>query len=413
MTSTSVVQIEDALDIWNDASPALRTVVAAVRTSLNNEVPKVPEEDPDWERVLSIAYTHQVTPLVYEGLPENGVPSYVRNSLREEVQKNAKRNLRLTRELVQILDLFDDADLRAIPYKGPVLASVAHGDLSRRMFGDLDLLVHPDDVLEAGRVLRSNGYVPDDEFVTLRRLGQDVPVLAEVLECSFFDARTGDEVELRWKLGRWAQPLNVSFEDLWQRRDRTTLAGRDMPILSPEDRLLVLCGHGSRHAWRRLEWIVDVSATLRAQDDLDWDSIERHAGSWGVEVALHTAIVLVPLLCSERYDVVPDRVLNNAQADARAVRLAERAATRLASDPLDSPREFEEMVYDIVATDSFQKLASLVTRQAFQPRRSDYRALPLPTLLWPTYYLFKVVRAVKMLARATEDFGRSLAASHR
>lgn len=339
----------------SSASPAFQTVVATVRGALNQEVPTLPEEDPDWELVRSIARRHHVIPLVYEGLSAADASSSALPSLREYVQRNTKRNLQLARELIRIVEDFEDAGVRAIPFKGPVLAVLAYGDLNRRTFLDLDLLVHPDDVLEAGRVLRANGYEPNDEFEMLLRWGRTFPLLTDVGECSFHHPRHG-EIELRWKHGHWANPLEASFDEWWRRRGTATLAGRDLPVLSPEDRILILATHGNKHAWRRMAWIADVSASLRA-GDFDWDAVERRARSWGREVALHVAIALGVWLSEDVTEAIPASVLSRIRDGRRATALEKRAVRRLSRDPLGSPSRFEEITYDLATTASSRKLA--------------------------------------------------------
>jgi ABC-type uncharacterized transport system YnjBCD ATPase subunit len=266
---TSSLRTVGLSDFWDTSSPALWTVVAAIKAALSDGPPVSPTTDVDWDLVHSIARHHQVTPLVFEGLSTDDAPTSVVEQFREEVQQNTKRNLRLAGELVRILDAFSDANVRAIPYKGPVLASVAYDDVGRRMFHDLDLLVHPEDVLEAGRVLQSHGYRADEEFTTFALLGRETPLLASPVECTFHHESDDTEVELRWDLGSWTNALNVQFEALWRRREQTTLAGRDVPVLSPVDRLVVLSVHGTRHAWQRLQRHADVPASLHARSDLD------------------------------------------------------------------------------------------------------------------------------------------------
>lgn len=401
----SLLRTVGSSEFRETASPALRTVVAAVRAAVIEDTPVSPATDLDWDLVLGIARRHQVVPLVYEGLSSGDVPASVIELLRDEVQRNAKRNLRLAGELVRILDAFDDANVRAIPYKGPVLASVAYGDIGRRMFQDIDLLVHPDDVLEAGRVLQSNGYCADEEFATFARLGRDAPLLASPVECAFRHEDDDTEVELRWDLGNWTNALGVQFEGLWRRREQVPLAGRDVPILSPVDRLVVLSAHGTRHAWQRLQWLADVPASLHAHSALDWSAVERRAQSWSVTVPLHIATTITASV----FDApLSDRAIDRALADRRAVTLAEYATSWVAETPLGSRSIFREFGYHLAATDSIWRTVPIAIRFVFQPEWIDYRTRPLPRPLWPTYLLLKPVRVAKYIAENEASKGRTV-----
>lgn len=344
------------------ADPAFRTVVAAVRAALTDEPPNIDGTAPDWELVRKIAARHQIVSLVYEGLSEADVPASAVEPLREEVRQNTKRNLQSTRELVRVLDSFETEGVRAIPFKGPVLAAEAYGDLNRRTFLDLDVLVHPDDALDAGHILRAHGYDADEEFGLLRRFGLNSPLLADVSECSFHHPERG-EVELRWQHGHWANPLEAAFEDWWRRREVTTLAGHDVPILSPEDRILTLVTHANKHAWRRLAWLADVTATLQAAD-VDWDELERRATSWGVTRALHVGVALGSSLSEGVAETVPADVRRRASRDRLAALLADRVTSRLAENPLGTTSRPEELAYDFAGTGSVGKVPRSTGRVA-------------------------------------------------
>ena len=39
----------------------------------------------------------------------------------------------------------------------------------------------------------------------------------------------------------------------------------------PENLLIVLCVHGSKHAWEQLKWICDIAELVRTHPDLQWE----------------------------------------------------------------------------------------------------------------------------------------------
>src|SRR2546430_3203484 len=78
---------------------------------------------------------------------------------RHDLQLNARRNLLMLWELLEILDLFTEQGIRALPYKGPVLAAIEYGNLAARTFCDLDILVRKEDATRARDLLVARGYV--------------------------------------------------------------------------------------------------------------------------------------------------------------------------------------------------------------------------------------------------------------
>ena len=73
---------------------------------------------------------------------------------------NSRRNLFLTKELLNLLTLFETHQIAAIPFKGPVLAASVYKNLALRQFSDLDLIIHKQHVAKARELLISHGYRP-------------------------------------------------------------------------------------------------------------------------------------------------------------------------------------------------------------------------------------------------------------
>ena len=98
----------------------------------------------DWNFLITTAQQHRMLPLVYRTLARiapNAVPELPMRRLRSAIHQNARRNLFLTAELLQVIDIFRAHEIPCIPYKGPVVASLVYGDISLRQFADLDIIV--------------------------------------------------------------------------------------------------------------------------------------------------------------------------------------------------------------------------------------------------------------------------------
>jgi hypothetical protein len=82
--------------------------------------------------------------------------------------------------------------------------------------------------------------------------------------------------------------------------------------LHPEDLLLLLCVHGSRHYWSQLNWICDIAELLRARPGIDWGGLLARAGAaGGVRMLL-----LGLLLAAEVLEVpLPPEVARQARSD--------------------------------------------------------------------------------------------------
>ena len=77
---------------------------------------------------------------------------------KEATRANAVRSLALTAELFKIMEVFRSQEILAIPYKGPVLAAQAYGNVALREYEDLDIVLHQRDMPKANEIMVGLGY---------------------------------------------------------------------------------------------------------------------------------------------------------------------------------------------------------------------------------------------------------------
>jgi hypothetical protein len=94
------------------------------------------------------------------------------------------------------------------------------------------------------------------------------------------DRGRGFIVELHWRADPDVRVPELDDARWWQSLPSATISGRRVATLAPEELLLVLCLHGTKHRWSSLGWLVDVAEMIRAHPRLDWDRLlaaaQRH-----------------------------------------------------------------------------------------------------------------------------------------
>jgi SAM-dependent methyltransferase len=244
----------------------------------------------DWPRLVELARAHGVLALVARSLKArgwDGVPPDVVGTLAGYRAGLTARNLFLSRRLLDILDLLAAHGITALPYKGPVLAAYAYGDVGMRPFTDLDVIVSASDVLPARDLLTARGYTSMSRRTESERPGALPPGYALALR----GADGGALVELHWRL---APSFPLEMKDLLPGATPFPLLGSSVPCLGPEQLLLVLCVHGAKHAWERLEWVCAVAHLVAARPDVDWGRLAADARTVGARrsVALGLALAV-------------------------------------------------------------------------------------------------------------------------
>ncbi|MBW7459207.1 nucleotidyltransferase family protein, partial [Paenibacillus sepulcri] len=198
----------------------------------------------DWEAFIKLARHHRVYPYLYTRLKDIGhdlVPLPVLRGFYQEYCNNTFIMLGLCGEMERICKHFDEAHIRPLLLKGPVLAADLYGDISQRTSCDLDILIPIRDLLHAEAGLLELGYIKDDYIDTVLNDWK-----WRHHHTTFKHPRTGIKVELHWRLNP-APSKEPAFEELWSRRRRSPLSSYPLFYLGREDLFLFLVTHGARH----------------------------------------------------------------------------------------------------------------------------------------------------------------------
>src|SRR5262249_34006959 len=158
-----------------------------------------------------------------------------------------------------------------------------------RQFGDIDLLLRAADIERATQAMIDSGFEPQVTPAEIR--GGRIPG-----EYLFRRTATRMLVELHTERSLRFFPKAPPIEQYFQRSATVMVDGREVPALSPEDELVHICVHGTKHLWERLMWTADVAAILaRSSSDgnpLDWNRVADSARSVGAERMLALGLQL-------------------------------------------------------------------------------------------------------------------------
>jgi len=359
-------------------------------------------EEIDWTYLIETAHSHGLLPLLYRSLNRVS-PEVVPRALKEYCLSLAGRNLLMANELIKVVDLLGAHDISVIPFKGPTLAALAYGDISLRPFCDIDILVREKDAVKSKNLLLSYGYRwPDNQPAD-----EPSSYLRSYTQYNYglVSSYGGILIELHWKLTQKYFSVPFNCEDLWERLHRISVCGKMMPCASPEDLMLVLCVHGAKHIWERLEWICDVAELLNSHQEMDWEWIKERAIQLRSERMVFLGLYLANDLLGAH---LPSMALQFIKTDRKIESLASQVYRRLF---FRAPNRFgffekplteegiliKDVCFQAGARDRWQdrlKYLSGIAQLALTPTGKDYKLLSLPVILSCLYYLIRPLRLI-------------------
>ncbi|RQG89225.1 hypothetical protein EA462_12735 [Natrarchaeobius halalkaliphilus] len=377
---------------------AERFVVDCVRAAIGNRRGRFDWVDADleWDRVVALATKHGVSSLIVSAIETHSVqnvPDSHLQTLENRTKYVSQRNLRLFQEVATLSAAFQNEGISAIPYRGPVAGEVIFGSVGRREFGDLDFLVSRESIPDLRSVLLERGY--DHQYV-LETTGdltenQRWAYARFSRDYAFVHRTEPFEVELHWRVVSRRFPSTIDLGTVWERRSTLPVAGTDVPVLGHEDRLLMLCVHGTRHRWERLMWLCDVCAYINTQS-FDWDTVLERARRHSRERMLYLGLAVADELLGVG---LPETVRRAIDRDPVIDSLTSHVRNRLFDEAtywhLDTKR------YQARTLDRRRDRVAFWIKGAIEPDRGEIELLSLPRPLVPLYSLVRCFR----IGRAT------------
>ncbi|MCP2731231.1 nucleotidyltransferase domain-containing protein [Limnofasciculus baicalensis] len=365
------------------------------------------QETIDWQYLLKIAKHHKVMPLLYWNLnntcPE-AVPPDKMALLQNHFNENARRSLFLSVELVKIINLLESHNIPVIPFKGPVLAVSAYNNLALRQFSDLDILVQKQHINQAKALFLSHGYrmkiecIKPNESQTAKFI-KSPDIYKLVRECAypFIKKKTGVLAELHWGVMPEFFSFPIEEQGLWSDLEQIAIAGKTVSNFSPENTLLILCGHGAKDCWAELPRICDIAELIRSHPQLNWKIVLERATIMGSERMLLLGLLLAQNILEIS---LPNLVEERIEADSMVRKLAEDIKVGLFAENGSTTSIGQLSKFHIIVRERLWEKIQYCLQTVFTPTTSDWLLLPLVRFPAWFYYPLRFLRlAINVILR--------------
>ncbi|MBE9004352.1 nucleotidyltransferase family protein [Fortiea sp. LEGE XX443] len=406
----SQVILENKSVKQNTLTPENELLICCSRTFIDEKnaikIKKLLQEQINWQFLLEIAAYHKVLPLLFLNISKFGsqsIPINILNSLREYYYLNTQRSLLMASKLVNILNIFDENGIPVIPFKGPILAATAYGDVSRRSFGDLDLLVHPKNFIKTKQILIAKGFEPyadsnEQEAAYLKSLDEKEQEAYLHRHWELHLTNPSEQVTLDVHQSILSKEFSFVSNSEWIWEDTKLIPFVDKQILSfsAENLIIILCSQGGKDCWLWLNRICDLAEVIRTHPNVNWEKI------WQLATKLRmTRILLLGLsLAHHVLDAqLPELMLQKIEANSIVKALSSEIVTQLtctAKDSTDSTTQsqFKFALFHLKLIEHPWDKIVYCYEHIIVPTIADKSFIRLPKFLSFLYYFIRPLRLI-------------------
>jgi hypothetical protein len=265
-----------------------------------------------WLKLFSILISHRILPLAYwriNSLPcEFCLPQQINYRLRMAFLRSFVRCFRTEKQLQEIIEAFKVKGIRALVLRGPGLAWSVYPNPALRPFDDLDLMVLPEQMIQARAVLEKLGYKCLNKTFNLSR--------DFYREENFIHRKNPADnllVDLHWEnweLHPFFRRNEHGIEELFQRAIRVEFSNLTFETLHPVDALIQAAIHLAiiHNQDMRLIWIYDIALlSKQLQEPDDWEALKEKSVAWLGRLAVENSLKMAQLWAGLN---LPDRFKN-------------------------------------------------------------------------------------------------------
>jgi hypothetical protein len=285
--------------------------------------------DDDWREVAALARQHRVAPLIWHNLSRRSdveLPGWLAEEFSAAHRRNALHGLSVASHFIRTVPALAAEGIPALPLKGVCLAARYYDDVAARYAGDIDLLVSPEHVAAAGRVLRGLGYlrssgkapVPGKPFV------EDPDYQLH----SVYMSRDGTPLELHFQLHNNPAVLPIDVAEAVAGGSTVTFGGTALPVMRDDLQFVFLATHGARHEWVRLQWVCDIAFMLDRAGPAEVEEWVATAARYGLINPTVQAMMLAERLLGSALPADIDRKYGRSRRIRYLVRRAEQSMFR-------------------------------------------------------------------------------------
>ncbi len=212
-----------------------------------------------WNRFVSLVIRHRLVVVMYTLLKDLSIvlPEEEEERLKQHFELERKKNFILNASLVKLNEVLEK-ELKVLWFKGVVQSQRMYNNPLLRSYSDLDLFIDQNDLHQVDQLLRSQGYVPFNDWTKYSK--SHFSKYSEIIkEIGYVNEKTKVFIDVHWNLVFAKQLLPFTFSEIYQDSIQVDLHGKKIRTLSDEYNFFYLNIHGCFDGWKSLSQLFDVT----------------------------------------------------------------------------------------------------------------------------------------------------------
>lgn len=231
----------------------------------------------NWAQLTNLASKHGIVPLYGNYTRQNFPESTFSHNINLALRTISLTNLATSVDFVQMNKLLIENNINFINYKGHLFLNKYYSSIQSREVGDLDIIVAPQDVKKALKLLLNFGYKFDGLNNNSDYLIEIIPSIFGMNEITLVKYKKNDSIyiDFHWGFHYSFLPYKINLELFFQNTTFFIVNGQKCITPSEESNfIMLLIHHGGRDVWYKLKYLADLMAFMETSgEQIDWQKM--------------------------------------------------------------------------------------------------------------------------------------------
>jgi len=304
-------------------------------------------------------------------------------------------NLIKLKELFNIDRQLKESKINTLVLKGPGLGAEIYGDMSLRPIGDLDILISKENVAEAVKILRNNGYeysfdLTDKQIEIYKK--SPIYLIDHDMHYSFYNPLKSIYLELHWALMPEKYSFSQDINEIFSNAIPVSVNSGRFDVPGDEDLIIYLSIHGAKHYWSRMIWIFDIASFIERKKNINWELVIAKSEELNCRRSLLLSFYLAGDFFSVEIPKICGTYINN---DKAVLELGKNVKQNFQKIYDLEKIETHNQTFFLKSMESTSDKLLYIADLLFNPTIYEVEVIVLPKKLSFLYYILRPLRLIK------------------